>query len=357
MSVQLREIVENFPKLLTLVRGSSNFTVAELQAPSTGNAKSLIFIANALHLKEAKESQGVAWVVHKDLVNSVPESVPIVLSSPNVQLAMSSVGVKFFPLTRHFQPIEGPKIHPSAHIAKSAKIGAGCIIGPGVTIGEDVELGEGCILGANCVIEPDVKIGARTHLHPLVFIGHSCVIGKECEVHPNSTIGSEGFGYSRDEAFNQYRITHYGKVILEDRVHIGANVSLDRGTFLDSRIGAGTKIDNHCHLGHNFVIGKNCLVTAGFIAAGSVTIGDYCAFGGRTSVTGHLDIVSKVQISGLSGVSKSIDKPGEYGGFPLQPLRDSIKSRAAIRHLPELLSNVRKIMKHLGLEPAEKPAE
>jgi UDP-3-O-[3-hydroxymyristoyl] glucosamine N-acyltransferase len=72
MSVQLREIVENFPKLLTLVRGSGDFTVEELQAPSTGNSRSLIFVANPLHLREAKSSQGTAWVVHKDLVEAVP---------------------------------------------------------------------------------------------------------------------------------------------------------------------------------------------------------------------------------------------------------------------------------------------
>ncbi len=203
------------------------------------------------------------------------------------------------------------------------------------------------------MIEPDVKIGRRSHLHPLVFIGHSCILGEECEIHPNTTIGSEGFGYAADEKFNQYRITHYGKVILEDRVHIGANVSLDRGTFLDSRVGSGTKIDNHCHFGHNFVIGKNSLITAGMISAGSVTVGDYCVFGGRTTISGHLEIASKSHISGMSVVTKSIEEGGEYGGFPLQKLRDTLKTRAALRHLPEIQESVKKILKHLGLESKE----
>lgn len=350
MSVQLREIVENFPELVTLVRGSGEYLVEELHAPSEGSPKNLIFVANRLHLKEALKSKGAAWVVHKDLLEEVPKSVPVLLSSPNVQLSMSSIGRRFFPLNRHFQPIKGPKIHPSAQIAASAKVGAGCTIGPGVVIGEGCEIGENCIFGANVVIEPDVKIGAGSHIHPLVFIGHSCELGKECEIHPNTTIGSEGFGYARDDKFGQHRITHYGKVILEDRVHIGANVSLDRGTYLDSRIGSGTKIDNHCHFGHNFVIGKNSLITAGLISAGSVTVGDYCVFGGRTTINGHIEIASKTQVSAISVVSKPIEKGGEYGGFPLQPLRDTLKTRAAMRHLPEMLANIKKILKHLGLE-------
>lgn len=356
MSVHIGEIVENFPDLLRLERGPKETPISALKAPPEAKTEHLIFVTNRQHLKEARESQAGAWIVHKDLLADVPAHVRVVISSPNVQLAMASVGRKHFPQTRHFVPVQGPKIHPSAQISTKASVASDCIVGPGAVIGDDCVIGAGAIIGANAVIEPGVKIGKRTHIHPLVFIGHGCEIGDDCEIKPNTTIGGEGFGYAQDAQFNSHRITHYGRVILEDRVHIGANVQIDRGTFLDSRIGAGAKIDNHCHFGHNIQIGKNTIITGGMITAGSTSIGSYCVFGGRTTISGHLSIADKTQVSGLSGISKSITKPGEYGGFPLQDLKGALKTRVAIRQLPKMIRQVRQIMQHLGLKTEDSPA-
>lgn len=358
MTISISTLVDAFPQLFTVVKGAPETTISGLRAAANAEKSSLIFVANRQLLKEALESQASAWVVHKDLVPHVPASVPIVLSSPNVQLAMSFAAKKFFPQTKHFQPINGPKIHPTAQIAKSAKLGEGCIVGPGAVISEDVVIGNECIIGSNSVIEAGAKLGNKTHIHPLVYIGHHCEIGNECEIQPNTTIGTEGFGYAQDQMYNHHRITHYGRVIIEDFVHIGSGVNIDRGTYLDSRIGRETKIDNHCHFGHNIQIGNNTLITGGMITAGSVTIGSYCVFGGRTTIAGHLSICDKVQVGGMSGIQKSITKPGEYGGFPLQDLKSSLKTRVAIRNLPKLNSSVKKIMKHLGIQAdAEDSAE
>ncbi|HMN66913.1 MAG TPA: UDP-3-O-(3-hydroxymyristoyl)glucosamine N-acyltransferase [Bdellovibrionales bacterium] len=357
MTVHIREIVENLPDLVNLHRGAGAATVSDLQTGATAQNHSLIFVASKQHLQEALESRAQAWVVHKDLIDKIPPTVPTVLASANPQLAMATIAKRFFPLTKHHQPIAGAKIHPSAQIAKTAQIGPGCTIGPGAVIGENCEIGEDSIIGANTVIEPDARIGARCHLHPLVFIGHSCQLGDECEVHPNTTIGSEGFGYAQDKQFNSHRITHYGRVVLEDRVHVGAGVQIDRGTYQDSRIGSGTKIDNHCHFGHNIVIGKNCLITGGMITAGSATIGNYCVFGGRTTMAGHITVADKVQIGGLSGITKSVTKAGEYSGMPLQELRDALRTRMAMRHLPKLLVQMRKVMRQLGIPQDDKDQE
>lgn len=350
MSVQIQRIVENFPDLVSLVRGSGQTAVSDMRAPENATAESLIFVGSNEHFHSAQSTSATAWVVSQALLNSVPEHVKTVLVSPCVQLSMALIAKRFFPVTRAHQPIRGEKVHPNAVIANSAKIGADCVIGPGAMIGEECQIGEACIIGANAVIEPGVKIGARTHIYPLVFIGHSCEIGAECEIHPHSTIGTEGYGYAQDKQFNHYRITHFGRVIIEDRVHIGAGVQIDRGTFLDSRIGSGTKIDNHCHFGHNIQIGKNTLITGGMITAGSVTIGSYCVFGGRTTIKGHIEVGDKVQVAGLSGIGKSIDKPGEYGGFPLQDIHGEMRTRATLKNLPEIQKQVRRILKHLGLK-------
>lgn len=350
MKVQIREIVENFPDLLNLIRGGADHSVANIQTGATASSDSLIFISNRKQLSEAMASKAQAWVVAKDMAEHVPAQVKTVLVSPSPYLAMALVGKRHFPETRNRQILSGERIHASAKIASTAQLGADCIVGPGAVIGEHCVVGNGCVIGANSVLEPGVKLGDGCHIHPLVFIGHSCELGKGCEVQPNSTIGTEGFGYAQDKQFNHYRITHYGRVILEDNVHVGANVNIDRGTFEDSVIGAGTKIDNHCHFGHNITIGKNTLITAGMITAGSATIGNACVFGGRATVGGHRTIADRAHFGGLSVIGNDVKQPGEYGGFPLQAMKDELRTRASIKQLPELIKQVRKIMKHLGLK-------
>lgn len=350
MSVQLREILENFPDLVKPIRGDTNANIADIQTGTTASSRSLLFVSKADQLPEAKASPAQVWIVSESLLSQVPESVPHVAVSPNPYLAMARVSQHFFPQTRGIQIIQGEgKIHPSARISSSARLGQDCIVGPGAVIGDDCVLGDRCIVGANSVLEPGVKLGDETRLHPLVYIAHSCELGKRCEVHPHTTIGTEGFGYAQDRKFNHYRVTHYGRVVIGDDVHLGAGVQIDRGTFEDSQIGSGTKIDNHCHFGHNIRIGDNTLITGGMITAGSTTIGNNCVFGGRTTIKGHLKITDGCHFAGLSGVHKDISQPGEYGGLPLQPVQAEMRTRASLKLLPDLIKDVRRIMKHLGL--------
>ncbi|MBX3021460.1 MAG: UDP-3-O-(3-hydroxymyristoyl)glucosamine N-acyltransferase [Bdellovibrionales bacterium] len=349
MAVQIREILENFPDLLSLNRGAPDHSVTDIQTGTTASSQSLIFVSNRQQLEAAQESQSTTWVVGKDLVTLVPAKVTTLLVSPNPYLALAQVAKRLFPLTRHHQILSGAKIHDSARVSSSAQIGRECIIGPGAVIGDDCVLGDRCIVGANSVLEPGVKLGEGTHIHPLVFIGHSCELGKNCEVHPHTSIGTEGFGYAQDAKFNHYRITHFGRVILEDGVHIGAGVNIDRGTFEDSRIGAGTKIDNHCHFGHNIQIGRNTLITAGMITAGSVTIGNACVFGGRTTVGGHISIADQTQVGGHSVVQHTVEKAGQYAGFPLQPMKNELRLRVLLKDYPEVVKQVRRLSKHLGI--------
>ncbi len=354
MAIQVREIVENFTDLVRLERGPGQHSIGGLQDPTLARPEDLIFVSNREHLNSAVKSRAEAWLVQHSLLNQIPASVKVVLSSTNVQLCMAQFAKRYFPLTRNHMIVEGPRVSKTAVISPSAKLGKDCIVGPGAVIGDKCTVGDSTIIGANTVIEPGVKIGSHCHIHPLVFVGHSCEIGNHCEIHPNTTIGSEGFGYAQDKQVNHHRITHYGRVILEDHVHIGAGVQIDRGTYLDSRIGSGTKIDNHCHFGHNIVIGRNTLITGGMITAGSATIGSYSVFGGRTSIAGHIELGDKLQIGALSGITKSLSEPGQYAGFPLQDLKSDMRTRAALKKLPLLVKQMRQVFSKLGLESTEK---
>jgi UDP-3-O-[3-hydroxymyristoyl] glucosamine N-acyltransferase len=351
MAVQLETILNRFPDLLQLQQGTSTLPIAKLQATHLASASDMIFVSEAKHLSDAKQGKSQIWVVQTKLLESIPKPLPenLVLS-PNPYLAMALIAKEFFPLKPGVVPIDGIEIHPTATISSTAKIGRNVKIGPGAVISDACHIADDAVIGANSVLEPNVKIGERTHIHPLVFIAHSCEIGADCEIKPNSTIGGEGFGFAHDNKGRHHRITHYGRVIVEDRVHIGAGVQIDRGTFDDSRIGEGTKIDNHCHFGHNIRIGKNTILVGGQLVAGSVSIGSNCIFGGRVSLSGHLDIADGVQLMGLSSVGKSIEKAGKYGGVPIQEANDVLKSRAVVPLLPQLRKQVLRILKKLDME-------
>lgn len=351
MAISGAQLCEKFPQWLQWVSGDPQCQIEGLNTPELASEYQLIFIADKKLLAAAQNSKSHIWVVDESLLSQTADShYSHLMKSSNVPLAMAHTMKHFFPIDLNKKGFDGHMIHSSAIISTSAQLGQNVQIGPLAVIGENCQIEDGCIIGGNTHIEANVHIGKNSHIHPQVFIGHSTIIGQECEVHPQTSIGTEGFGYAHDEKGEMYRITHYGRVVLEDRVHIGAGVQIDRGTFGDSRIGTGTKIDNHCHFGHNINIGRNCIITGGFIAAGSVNIGDHCIFGGRTTVTGHIDIASGCQFAGLSGVSKTVDKPGKYGGYPLQALSEALKTSASLTSIPSLRKTVARISRKLGLD-------
>lgn len=348
MSVSVHQLVEKFPDLIRLEREGQNVQISGLNSPDLAQASDLIFISDLKHLEKALGTKSRIWLVAKKLATKAPDNVTLLISEA-VTLCMALVGKTFFPSNSHKQPWLGEKIHSTAIIHPTAQIGEGTIIGPYAVVGEGARIGENCIIGSQTTIEPFAELGPRCHIHPQVFIAHHCVLGADCEVHPQTSIGTEGFGYVPDAQGRFHRFTHYGRVVLGERVHIGAGVNIDRGTFGDTHIGENCIIDNHCHFAHNTKVGAGTIITAGFIIGGSSTIGRRCVFGGRTSVNGHLEITDNCTFAGVTTVNSSITEPGAYGGYPAEPLTASRRTLASLPHVPKLRRQVAMIMKKLGL--------
>lgn len=349
-----RVILERFPDLFTDSIGSLEQTISEVSSPESASSKSLVFLATTKIWNQGFDSAAAALVISpkQKAEAETKRGAKTILIARNVELAMASVISEFFLRTPYTnRTVQGA--HPSAVIDPTAQLADNVRIGPHAFVGANVKLAAGVYIGAGSVIEDQSEIGEDTVIHPQVFIGHSTQIGKKCEVHPQTVIGKEGFGYAHDERWNHYRIPHQGRVVLEDDVHIGACCTLDRGTFGETRIQAGTKFDNHVHIAHNCKIGRNSLVTAGFVMAGSSSIGANFVTGGKSVVTGHIEICDNVQLAALSAVSKGITKPGQYGGNPLQPLQRFVKTKVAMTHLPEMQKQIKQIMKKLDLETPE----
>lgn len=347
-----QDLLKAFPDDLRLFTEGGNPLISGVSSQENPQADHIVYAADLAGVKLAIEAGAACIVTAAKLEKALSDlnfGKTAVLLASDVKLMMALLNQKFFPVPNAKHPFEDKNIHSSAVVHPHAVLGDGVRVGPGVVISAHVKIGDRSQIGANTVIEANTQLGTDCYIHPLVHISHSCILGDRVEVKSNTTIGGDGFGYAHGKG-GFHRVPHYGAVIIENDVHIGSGVNIDRGTFKPSRIGAHTKIDNHCHLGHNIEIGKNCLVTAGMITAGSAIIGDNCVFAGRASVNGHISICDGVTIGPLSGVTNDIKEPGVYAGFPVLNFKDFLKVQASLASLPRIRRSVSQILKKLGLE-------
>ncbi|KAJ9566205.1 hypothetical protein OSB04_002171 [Centaurea solstitialis] len=209
----------------------------------------------------------------------------------------------------------GGMFHQSASIDPTALIDFGAVVHSGSLVGGNVLVGSGSVVGPNVTIGQSTKIGYNVSLA-------NCTIGDSCIIHHGVSIGQDGFGFFVDERGTMVKKPQALKVHIGNNVEIGANSCIDRGSWRDTIIGDHTKIDNLVQIGHNVVIGKCCMLCGQVGIAGSVTMGDYVTLGGRVGIRDHITIVSKVRLAAASCVTKDINKPGDYGGFPAVPIRE-----------------------------------
>jgi UDP-3-O-[3-hydroxymyristoyl] glucosamine N-acyltransferase len=207
-------------------------------------------------------------------------------------------------------------------IDSSAQVGAGTKLMPGVVVGKDV------VIGADCFI------------HPNVTIYDGCEIGNNVVIHAGTVIGADAFYYQRNSS--GYRKLHSsGKVIIEDDVEIGAACTIDRGVTAATIIGAGTKIDNMVQIGHDTVVGKNCLFASQVGIAGVVTVEDDVILWGQVGVQKDLTIGKGAVVLGQSGLAKSLKGGVTYFGSPVREAREKMKELALIKQLPEIIEQLK----------------
>jgi UDP-3-O-[3-hydroxymyristoyl] glucosamine N-acyltransferase len=204
-------------------------------------------------------------------------------------------------------------------------------LGTNVVVGAGVEIGRGTVIGANTVIGPGVTIGRNC------VIAANCTldcahIGNDVVLHSGVRIGTEGFGWL-DLGNSNRKIPQLGRVIVQDRVEIGANSTIDRGALGDTVLGDGTKVDNLVQIGHNCRIGRNCLIAAMTGLSGSTTVGDGVLMGGGVGTSGHLTIGAGSVVHGRAAVTKDWPAGSKLAGAPAQDIRDFWREIAIMRKL------------------------
>ncbi len=241
-------------------------------------------------------------------------------------------------------------IHPSAVIAASAKIGQNVRIDAHVTVDEHAQIGDNVVLEAGVSVGRNATIGQNTHLYPRVTVYLDCEVGEHCIIHAGAVIGSDGFGFAPTPA-GWHKIPQVGRVLVGNRVEIGANTAIDRGALTDTVIRDGVKIDNLVHIAHNCVIGSHTAIAALVGMAGSTVLGESCMVGGGALFAGHMHIADKTIVSGGTTIISEIKTAGQYTGiFPASTHRDWERNAPIIRHLADLRKRIRGLEKKADIK-------
>lgn len=311
--------------------------VATLASAKPGH---IAFLANEKYRAQLDISKASAVIVAPDV--TLPEGMAgLRTRNPYAGFAKIAQLLDTTP-----KPAEG--IDASANIHPSAKIGKNVSIGANTVIAEHVELGDNVTIGVGCYVGPQTRIGNNTQLWQHVVIYHNCVIGEHCLLHAGSVIGADGFGWA-NEGGKWIKIPQLGRVVIGDRVDIGASTTIDRGALDDTVISNGVIIDNQCQIAHNVFIDEDTAIAGCTVLAGSCRIGKRCLIGGASAINGHISVCDDVQISGFSMVIKEISEPGAYAsGIPAAPQREWRRNGARYRQLDDLFQRVKKIEKQLN---------
>ncbi len=267
---------------------------------------------------------------------------PAVLVIPNLSDKLPEILRCFYPEEQSYAGVsEKASVADDFSSGELVEIEAFTDIGPGVKVGNRVKVGPGVTIGGPAEIGDRVEIGSGVRIVSPVEIGEGTVI------HANTVIGSDGYGYEQTGEEHE-KIPQLGCVEIGRNVEIGAGSTVDRATFGSTVIGEGTKLDNHVHVAHNCTIGKNCLLVAKSALAGSVTLGDNVILAGEAGVGEHNTLADDVVVAGNAGVTKDIEEEGAVvSGFPARDHRTELKIKAALRKLPRLRKDRRKIKSRL----------
>lgn len=322
------------------VRGDGSRTISGVASLNDAGPDDLSVLGSKRWIKQFFDTKAAAVIVHQKV--KLPNIIkPAVMVCDDPDAAFVRVMEMFLP------PIPRPAgIDPTASVSASAVLGEGCALGHHVVIGERTQIGANCIFHSGVFIGPDVTIGDHCEFFPNVVIRERISIGSRVIIHAGSVLGSDGFGY-RWDGKKHSKVPQIGRVIIEDDVEIGSCTCIDRAKTGTTRIGKGTKIDNLVQIGHNVQVGRHCII-AGFVGlAGSVKLGTGVVMGGQSAVRDHVSVGDGVMVAGSSVVWNDVPAGTMVSGTPALPHRQSLREHAALRDLPVLRTQVRKMQEQL----------
>jgi UDP-3-O-[3-hydroxymyristoyl] glucosamine N-acyltransferase len=322
--VKLREIAD---RLECRLEGDGNIEIARIASLDDAASGDLTFFANPKYAEKVRQTRASA-VIAPHGTDGAPCAV-LRADDPYLTFARAAElfadpwrpapGVHRLALVEPDAVVASDaSIGPFALVASGARIGARTIVHSHVSVGRFAEVGEDCVIHAHVSVRERVRIGNRVVLQD------------------GAVIGSDGYGFAHRADGTHHKIPQSGGVVLEDDVEIGANTSIDRPAVGETRIGAGTKIDNLVQIAHGVRIGRNVLLAAQVGIAGSTTVEDSVTLAGQVGVAGHITLGKGTVATAQTGIPNSVDPGSFVSGYPAIPNKDWLKSSAVFRKLPEL---------------------
>lgn len=321
------------------LRGDANIEIERVAPIETAGTGDLTFVGNPRYARYLEGTRAAAVIVAPDVAD-LPVAT-LRAKDPHLTFAQA-IELFHVPIT----PAAG--VHPTAIIAPSATVGANASIGAFVVIGERARVGANVVLAPHVVIYPEATIGDQFTAHAHVTIRERVQIGNEVVIHAGAVIGSDGFGYALDADGSIRKIVQAGIVIIEDRVEIGANATIDRAAVGATIVRRSVKIDNLVMIAHGCEIGEGSMLAAQVGLAGSTRVGRFVRMGGQAGAAGHLSIGDGAQVGAQCGVISAVAPHVTVNGTPAIEITVYRRIAAAWKHLPELVRRVRRLEKLLG---------
>jgi len=305
--------------------------VAGIQDAQPGD---VTFLANPKYEKLLATTLATAVILKEE----APAAPCAMLRARDPYLAFARAVSLFAPVSR-----PAPGVHMLAAIAAEARLGADVSVGPFVAIGEGARIGDRTVIYPNVTIGAGATVGSDCTIHSNVAVRERCTLGDRVILQNGVVIGGDGYGFVRRGDGTHEKIPQVAVVIIEDDVELGANTTVDRPAVGETRIKAGTKIDNLVQIGHGVTVGRNVLMAAQVGIAGSTDVEDDVVFGGQVGVGGHLTIGRGAIAVGQSGVTNSLDPGAFVAGYPAIDSRDWRKASVLFRRLPEMKRRIEQL--------------
>lgn len=333
-----------------VAEGASQLPIKGISSLEDGREGDLCFLGNPKYRSQVSSCRGTYILLPMDFEGSPePGQVYLRTADPSKILALFANL-----LEKDYSPEPEPGCHSSAIIDPTASIGEGSYIGPGCIVGEKARIGDGVYMQANVYVGRHAVVGNGSRLFANAVLQDHCVMGCQVVLQSGSVIGSDGFGFITEAGLHS-KIPQIGNVVLEDGVEVGANTTIDRARFHETRIGKGAKIDNLVQIGHNVTIGKNALIVALVGIGGSTKLGDGVVLAGQAGVAGHLKIGDGVQIAAQAGVLHNLEPGTKVRGTPALPYNEFQRISALSRRLPEAFKRLKKLERQLPPPSPEEP--
>ena len=324
------------------LEGHGDIDIRRVAAIDEAGPGDLTFFVNPKYAGKLRETRASAVILAEGAEAAPPAGVAL-LRTANPYLAFAGAAEIFAP-----PPAIPAGVHRLASVASSATVAPGAAVAAFVSIGEGARIGARTILFPHVTVGDGATIGDDCVLHARVSIRERVTLGHRVVVQDGAVIGSDGFGFARTAEGTHHKIPQAGGVIVEDDVEIGANTTIDRPAVGETRIGAGTKIDNLVQVAHGVKIGKGVLLAAQVGIAGSTKIDDKVTLAGQVGVAGHLTVGAGVTATAQTGIPNSVEPGKLISGYPAIDNRDWLKSSAVFRRLPELKKLVAELQRRLA---------